>query len=103
MEADQHMLNIYSLPGVIFVISCYTFPYVFVLVANSLDRTPGELEDASSILGGGRWYTARRVTIPLVLPALLAGALVAVRQAMTWFGHPARWEFRAGSEPNNRK
>ena len=51
------------------MITCYTFPYVFVLVANSLDRTPGELEDASSILGGRAWYTARRITIPLVLPA----------------------------------
>ena len=78
------------------MISCYTFPYVFVLVANSLDRTPGELEDASSILGGGRWYTARRVTIPLVLPALLAGALVAFLQAMTLFGSPAILALPAG-------
>jgi ABC-type Fe3+ transport system permease subunit len=36
---------------------------VFVLVANALDRTPGELEDASSILGGRTWVTARRITI----------------------------------------
>src|SRR5690242_297519 len=96
MGADQHLFNIYSLPGIIFVISCYTFPYVFVLVANSLDRTPGELEDASSILGGGRWYTARRVTIPLALPALLAGALVAFLQAMTLFGSPAILALPAG-------
>src|SRR5471032_2778251 len=93
---DAHIFNIYSLTGIIFVISCYTFPYVFVLVANSLDRTPGELEDASSILGGGRWYTARRVTIPLVLPALLAGALVAFLQAMTLFGSPAILALPAG-------
>ena len=95
-EPDQHLFNIYTLPGIIFVISCYTFPYVFVLVANSLDRTPGELEDASSILGGGRWVTARRVTIPLVLPALLAGALVAFLQAMTLFGSPAILALPAG-------
>src|SRR5215470_343289 len=96
MAQDEHLFNIYTLPGLIFVISCYTFPYVFVLVANSLDRTPGELEDASSILGGGRWYTARRVTIPLVLPALLAGALVAFLQAMTLFGSPAILALPAG-------
>jgi iron(III) transport system permease protein len=71
---DEYLLNIYSLPGLIFVISCYTFPYVFVLIANALDRIPGDLEDASSILGGRTWTTARRVTIPLALPALLAGA-----------------------------
>ena len=95
-EQDTHLFNIYSMEGIIFVISCYTFPYVFVLVANSLDRTPGELEDASSILGGGRWYTARRITIPLVLPALLAGALVAFLQAMTLFGSPAILALPAG-------
>ena len=50
--SDDHLLNIYSFPGLTFVITCYTFPYVFVLVANALDRMPGELEDASAILGG---------------------------------------------------
>src|SRR5215475_6016168 len=94
--AEDPLFDIYSLTGLIFVISCYTFPFVFTLVANSLDRTPGELEDASSILGGGRWYTARRVTIPLVLPALLAGALVAFLQAMTLFGSPAILALPAG-------
>src|SRR5580698_3066674 len=95
-EADEHLFNIYSLSGLIFVISCYTFPYVFVLVANALDRIPGDLEDASAILGGRMWVTARRVTIPLALPALLAGALVAFLQAMTLFGSPAILALPAG-------
>jgi len=95
-EMDQHLFNIYSFPGLIFVIACYTFPYVFVLVANALDRTPGDLEDASSILGGSAWDTARRVTIPLALPAILAGALVAFLQAMTLFGSPAILAIPAG-------
>ena len=96
VSQDETLFNIYSLGGVIFVISCYTFPYVFVLVANSLDRIPGELEDASAILGGRAWTTARRVTIPLALPALLAGALVAFLQAMTLFGSPAILALPAG-------
>jgi iron(III) transport system permease protein len=94
--ADQHLLNIYSFAGLVFVISCYTFPYVFVLVANALDRTPGDLEDASAILGATTWETARRVTVPLALPALLAGALVAFLQAMTLFGSPAILALPAG-------
>ncbi len=94
--SDEHLFNIYSLGGLIFVISCYTFPYVFVLVANALDRIPGDLEDASSILGGRTWVTARRVTIPLAMPALLAGALVAFLQAMTLFGSPAILALPAG-------
>src|SRR3954467_8945138 len=94
--AADPLFNIYTLPGLIFVISCYTFPYVFVLVANALDRIPGDLEDASSILGGRMWVTARRVTIPLALPAVLAGALVAFLQSMTLFGAPAILALPAG-------
>jgi iron(III) transport system permease protein len=93
---DSHLLNIYTFSGLVFVISCYTFPYVFVLVANALDRTPGDLEDASSILGGKTWDTARRITIPLAMPAVLAGALVAFLQAMTLFGSPAILAMPAG-------
>lgn len=94
--SDTALFNIYSLPGVIFVITCYTFPYVFVLVANALDRMPGELEDASSMLGGGTWTTARRITVPLALPTLLAGALVAFLQALNLFGSPAILAIPAG-------
>ena len=95
-ESDAHLFDIYSMTGIIFVISCYTFPFVFVLVANALDNMPGELEDASAILGGKAWTTARRVTIPLALPALVAGALIAFLQAMTLFGSPAILALPAG-------
>src|SRR4051812_7440788 len=95
-EADAHLFDIYTLTGIIFVISCYTFPFVFVLVANALDTMPGELEDASAILGGRAWTTARRITIPLALPALVAGALIAFLQAMTLFGSPAILALPAG-------
>src|SRR6185437_3112666 len=88
-DSDEHLFNIYSMTGIIFVISCYTFPFVFVLVANALDTMPGELEDASAILGAKAWTTARRITIPLAMPALVAGSLIAFLQAMTLFGSPA--------------
>jgi iron(III) transport system permease protein len=96
LDMDEHLFNIYTFPGLIFVIACYTFPYVFVLVANALDRMPGDLEDASSVLGGTTWDTARRITVPLVLPAILAGGLVAFLQAMTLFGSPAILAIPAG-------
>ncbi len=94
--AEDALFNIYSGPGLTFVIACYTFPYVFVLVANALDRIPAELEDSSAILGGRAFDTARRITIPLVLPAIMAGALVAFLQAMTLFGSPAILAMPAG-------
>src|SRR5256886_17555179 len=74
--------------GIIFVISCYTFPFVFVLVANALDTMPGELEDASAILGGGAWTTARRGAGPPAPPALGAGAPISVPAALTPFRPP---------------
>jgi iron(III) transport system permease protein len=93
---DAPLVNIYTLQGLIFAISCYTFPYVFTLVANGLDRVPSDLEDASAILGGRPATTLRRVTIPLVLPAMLAGSLIAILQALTMFGSPAILALPAG-------
>src|SRR6185312_9813831 len=92
----DHLFNIYSAGGVVFVIACYAFPLVFVLIANALDNIPGELEDASAILGGGRFHTLRRVTLPMVVPALLAGGLLAFIQALTQFGTPAILALPAG-------
>ncbi|HTE36535.1 MAG TPA: iron ABC transporter permease [Reyranella sp.] len=94
--SDQALFDVYTLEGLIFVIACYTFPYVFILVANALDRMPGELEDASSMLGAGTWQTARRITVPLALPTLLAGAMVAFLQALNLFGSPAILAIPAG-------
>jgi iron(III) transport system permease protein len=95
-EMGEHLFNIYSMTGLIFVVACYTFPYIFVLIANALDRIPGELEDASAMLGGSTWTTARRITIPLALPAMLAGVLIAFLQAMNLFGSPAILALPAG-------
>ena len=91
------LVDIYTLEGLIFAISCYTFPLVFTLLANAFERVPGDLEDASAILGAGQATTLRRITWPLVMPALLAGTLVAVLQALTMFGSPAIWRCRPGS------
>ncbi|MDQ6881462.1 MAG: iron ABC transporter permease [Pseudomonadota bacterium] len=95
-QPDQSLVNIYTFTGLVFAIACYTFPYVFTLVANGLDRVPSDLEDASAILGGRTATTLRRVTIPLVLPAMLAGTLIAILQALTMFGSPAILALPAG-------
>ncbi|HEX3864748.1 MAG TPA: iron ABC transporter permease [Stellaceae bacterium] len=92
----DHLFDIYTATGVVFVMACYSFPYVFVLVANALDNIPGDLEDASAILGANRRRTLQRVTLPMVMPALVAGALVAFVQALTQFGVPAILALPAG-------
>jgi iron(III) transport system permease protein len=92
----QPLVNIFSAGGMVFVIALYTFPYVFTFVANSLDLIPGDLEEASAILGMPPWRTALNVTLPLVTPALMAGFLVAFLQSMTLFGPPAILALPAG-------
>jgi iron(III) transport system permease protein len=96
LAPDAHLLDIYTVEGLVFVMACYAFPYVFVLAANALERIPADLEDAAAILGSGRWQSFRRVSLPLVMPSLLAGALVAFLQAMTQFGAPAILALPAG-------
>jgi len=90
------LVNIFSAGGMVFVMMLYTFPYVFTFAANALDLIPGELEEASSILGMPAWRTALDVTIPLIAPALLAGFLIAFLQSMTLFGPPAILALPAG-------
>jgi iron(III) transport system permease protein len=90
------LINVFSAWGMVFVMALYTFPYVFTFAANALDAVPSELEEASAILGAPAWRTALHVTLPLVLPALLGGFIVAFLQSMTLFGTPAILALPAG-------
>jgi iron(III) transport system permease protein len=91
-----HFLDIYSIEGLIFVDSCYAFPFAFVLVANALDRIPADMEDAAAVLGAPGWRIILTITLPLALPAVLAGALVAFLRSLTLFGTPAILALPAG-------
>ena len=97
------LINIFSAWGMVFVMALYTFPYVFTFVANSLDMIPSELEEASAIFGASPWRTAMNITIPLVMPALLAGFIIAFLQSMTLFGVPAILALPAGVDTMTTK
>ncbi|HSV20262.1 MAG TPA: iron ABC transporter permease [Casimicrobiaceae bacterium] len=97
------LVNIFSAGGMVFVMALYTFPYVFTFVANSLDVIPADLEDAASILGASQWRTALDITLPLVMPALLAGFLIAFLQSLTLFGVPAILALPAGVDTMTTK
>jgi iron(III) transport system permease protein len=97
------LINIFSAGGMVFVMALYTFPYVFTFVANSLDLIPSDLEEASAILGAPTWRTAINITLPLVVPALVAGFLVAFLQSMTLFGAPAIQALPAGIDTMTTK
>jgi iron(III) transport system permease protein len=69
-------INIYSLGGVIWVLSLFYTPYVYLFVIAPMRQMDAALEDAARVHGASFWYTLRHITIPLLMPALLSGALV---------------------------
>ena len=75
--------------GLVLVTVLHTFPFVYLLAASALESVDASMEESARILGAGRWRTARAVTLPLVAPAILAGALVAFVNAIALFGSQA--------------
>ncbi|MDQ6627794.1 MAG: iron ABC transporter permease [Pseudomonadota bacterium] len=86
---DKGPLNIYSMPGLILVTACYSFPYVFVFTKSALDLVSSEMEDAANILGSGNLRTTVSITLPLVLPAILGAFILVFLEAIALFGSPA--------------
>jgi len=82
-------LNIYSMSGLVLVIACYSFPYMFVFTRSALDLISSEMEDAAHTLGAGVLRTTLRVTLPLILPAILGAIIVQFLEAIALFGVPA--------------
>jgi iron(III) transport system permease protein len=62
---------------------------VFVFTNSALDLVSSEMEDAANILGAGTLRTTFRVTLPLVLPAILGGLIISFLEAIALFGAPA--------------
>lgn len=83
------VLNIYTFPGLVFVIAIYEFPYLFVFASEGLDLVSSEMEDAANILGAGALRTTFRITLPLVAPAILGGAIITFLDTIALFGTPA--------------
>jgi len=87
--AEEPLFDIYSFPGLTLIVALYSFPYLFIFVSAALDLVSSEMEDAASILGAGKWRTTFRITLPLVLPAILGGVIITFLEAIALFGSPA--------------
>jgi len=87
--AERGPLDIYSLGGAVFVIALYSFPYTFAFVSNALEVVPSDMERSAAMLGADWLRTTWRITLPLVRPAIIAGALMSFLEAVAEFGAPA--------------
>jgi putative spermidine/putrescine transport system permease protein len=65
----------YSIEAVWLVESYLWLPYMIIPIYAGLERIPASMFEASADLGGRAGITFRRVVLPLVLPAVIAGAI----------------------------
>ena len=75
--------------GIIFVIGIHVFAFTYFLTYAALQSVDAALEESAQVLGCGRWTVTRRITLPLVAPAITGGALLAAVDSMALFGPQA--------------
>src|SRR6266545_4221437 len=92
---DTAPWNIYSAGGIVFVLTVHYFILVFITVAGALERMDASLEEAARASGANTFQIMSKITLPLVLPAILAGGLLAFIGALANFGIPALLGMRA--------
>lgn len=93
---SEPVFNIYSYHGIILVETMYLFPFVFIQVAGALERMDPTLEESARISGADLFTITRKITIPLVAPSILSGALLIMLYSMAHFGTVAMLGIEAG-------
>ena len=83
------LFNIYSFWGIVIIETMYLFPFVFIQVSGALERMDPTLEESARIAGAGLFTITRKITIPLILPAVVSGALLVCLYSLAHFGTPA--------------
>jgi iron(III) transport system permease protein len=81
--------NIYSLPGLIFVEGLNLAPLAFLIIAAALKSMDPALEESAKTLGSNEMGVARRITFPLMRPAILAAGTLNFVRAVESFDTPA--------------
>ena len=82
-------MNIYSLPGMIWVLTSFYYPYAFITISRAMEKMDPSLEEASRISGASPLRTLFTVTLPMMMPSLISGALLVFVSAMSCYGIPS--------------
>lgn len=76
----------FSTPAVVMAQTFVAMPFLVLTVEAALRQVDRRFEEAARTLGASRWYVFRRVTLPSVRPALIAGMVLAWARALGEFG-----------------
>ena len=82
-------LNVYTLPGLIWVLSTFYYPYAFITISRAMEKMDPSLEEASRASGASPLKTLVTVTLPLMTPSLISGALLVFVSAASCYGIPS--------------
>ena len=82
-------IDLYTMPGMIFVFGIYYAPYVYMFTAAALKNMDPSLEEAAEISGASALRTMATVTFPLILPAIVSGMLLSFVVMLGIYGVPA--------------
>jgi iron(III) transport system permease protein len=80
---------IYGLPGIVIVFSLTLYPYVLMPAIAGFKAIDISVEEAGRNLGASRLHVFLTVLLPVVMPAVLAGALLVFIETLENFGVPA--------------
>ncbi len=82
----ERLPSIYGLPGALWALTLFTYPYLFLSIRAGLRNQDPALEEAANSLGHSRWTTFWRVTLPNLRPAITSGALLVALYTLSDFG-----------------
>ncbi len=82
----ESLPSLYGFSGAWLVLTLFTYPYVLLTVRSAMRRLDPGLEEASRMLGQGRWSTFRRVVLPQLRPSITAGSLLVGLYTLSDFG-----------------
>jgi iron(III) transport system permease protein len=85
--------SIYGFAGAAIVLTLATYPYVLIATRAALLRSDPQIEEASRALGDAPLTTFRNVTLPIIVPAIAGGALLAILYTLADFGAVAILQF----------
>ena len=76
----------YGPVAIIIVLTLHYYAYTYLLVSSALNSINSELEEMGEIQGAGKAMILRRITLPLVLPAMLSAVILTFSKAIGTFG-----------------
>ncbi|WP_157529872.1 ABC transporter permease [Microtetraspora niveoalba] len=86
LEATFGVTLPFTTMGVIVAEAFVAMPFLVISVEGALRGADQRFEEAAATLGASRWTVFRRVTLPLIMPGVAAGAVLCWARALGEFG-----------------